>query len=74
MDVEIVGRLLSTLPEEDDHPTITAEGWLHCLTVARELQRSGGRYGIVAACIGGQGIAVLLENPAAQNGNGKGKH
>lgn len=25
------------MPEEDDHPTITAEGWLHCLTVAREL-------------------------------------
>ena len=37
------------------------------LTIARELKRSGGRYGIVAACIGGgQGIAVLLENPAAK--------
>lgn len=34
---------------------------------ARELQRSGGRYGIVSACIGGgQGIAVLLENPNAK--------
>ena len=42
------------------------------LTIARELQRSGGRYGIVAACIGGgQGIAVLLENPTAKNGKGK---
>jgi acetyl-CoA C-acetyltransferase len=41
------------------------------ITVARELQRSGGRYGIVSACIGGgQGIAVLLENPAAKNGKG----
>ena len=37
------------------------------LTIGRELQRSGGRYGIVAACIGGgQGIAVLLENPEAK--------
>jgi acetyl-CoA C-acetyltransferase len=37
------------------------------LTIARELKRSGGRYGIVAACIGGgQGIAVLLENPDAK--------
>jgi acetyl-CoA C-acetyltransferase len=42
------------------------------LTIARELKRSGGRYGIVAACIGGgQGIAVLLENPDAPNGKGK---
>ena len=24
-------------PEEDDHPTVAAEGWLHCLTFAREL-------------------------------------
>jgi acetyl-CoA C-acetyltransferase len=33
------------------------------LTVARELARSNGRYGIASACIGGgQGIAVLLEN------------
>jgi len=42
------------------------------LTIARELKRSGGRYGMVAACIGGgQGIAVLLENPDASNGKGK---
>jgi acetyl-CoA C-acetyltransferase len=41
------------------------------ITVARELQRSGGRYGIVSACIGGgQGIAILLENPAAKNNKG----
>ncbi|MEQ9347902.1 MAG: thiolase family protein [Thalassospira sp.] len=31
-------------------------------TLARELARSGGRYGIASACIGGgQGIAVLIE-------------
>lgn len=30
---------------------------------ARQLRRSGGRYGVAAACIGvGQGIAVLVEN------------
>jgi acetyl-CoA C-acetyltransferase len=32
----------------------------------RELRRSGMRYGIASACIGGgQGIALLIENPAA---------
>lgn len=32
-------------------------------TLARELVKSGGRYGIASACIGGgQGIAVLIEN------------
>ena len=36
------------------------------VTVARELKRSGKRYGIAAACIGGgQGIAVLVENKDA---------
>ena len=36
------------------------------LTLARELQRSGTRYGIASACIGGgQGIALLIENPGA---------
>jgi len=36
-------------------------------TLARELQRSGLRYGISSACVGGgQGIALLLENPAAR--------
>jgi acetyl-CoA C-acetyltransferase len=33
--------------------------------VARELKRASRRYGIVFPCIGGgQGIALLLENPA----------
>jgi acetyl-CoA C-acetyltransferase len=32
--------------------------------VARELKKSGKRYGIASACIGGgQGIALLIENP-----------
>ena len=34
------------------------------VTLAREMQRSGVRYGVSSACIGGgQGIALLLENP-----------
>jgi acetyl-CoA C-acetyltransferase len=33
-------------------------------TLARALAQQNGRYGVAAACIGGgQGIAVLLENP-----------
>jgi acetyl-CoA C-acetyltransferase len=36
------------------------------LTLARELQCAGLRYGIASACIGGgQGIAMLIENSAA---------
>jgi acetyl-CoA C-acetyltransferase len=47
------------------HP-LAATGVRLTLTVARELARSGARYGIASACIGGgQGIAVLVENPAA---------
>jgi acetyl-CoA C-acetyltransferase len=46
------------------HP-LAATGVRLSVTLARELQRSRGRYGIACACIGGgQGIAVLLENPA----------
>ena len=38
----------------------------HVVALARELQRSGLRYGISSACVGGgQGIALLLENPQA---------
>jgi acetyl-CoA C-acetyltransferase len=34
------------------------------ITLAREMQRSNVRYGISSACIGGgQGIALLVENP-----------
>ncbi|AXS42228.1 thiolase family protein [Breoghania sp. L-A4] len=47
------------------HP-LGATGVRLSLTVARELQRSGLRYGIASACIGGgQGIAMLVENVAA---------
>jgi acetyl-CoA C-acetyltransferase len=45
------------------HP-LGATGIRLTLTLARELQRSGLRYGIASACIGGgQGIALLIENP-----------
>ena len=48
------------------HP-LAATGVRLAITLARELKRSGGRYGISSACIGGgQGIALLLENAAAQ--------
>lgn len=47
------------------HP-LGATGVRLTVTVARELKRSGLRYGIASACIGGgQGIAVLVENPEA---------
>jgi acetyl-CoA acetyltransferase len=35
-------------------------------TLARELQRRGGKRGIATLCVGvGQGLAMLIENPAA---------
>jgi acetyl-CoA C-acetyltransferase len=44
------------------HP-LGATGVRLAMTLARELKRSGKRYGIASACIGGgQGIALLLEN------------
>ncbi|WP_270935753.1 thiolase family protein [Falsiroseomonas oryzae] len=47
------------------HP-LAATGLRLSVTVARELARRGARYGIASACIGGgQGIALLLENPDA---------
>jgi acetyl-CoA C-acetyltransferase len=47
------------------HP-LGATGVRLALTLARELRRSKLRYGIASACIGGgQGIALLLENPEA---------
>jgi acetyl-CoA C-acetyltransferase len=47
------------------HP-LAATGVRLTITLARELQRSGLRYGIASACIGGgQGIALLLENTDA---------
>jgi acetyl-CoA C-acetyltransferase len=47
------------------HP-LGATGVRLAITLARELTRSGGKYGIASACIGGgQGIALLLENAEA---------
>ena len=47
------------------HPLATT-GVRLTVTLAREMQRSGVRYGVSSACIGGgQGIALLLENPDA---------
>jgi acetyl-CoA C-acetyltransferase len=45
------------------HP-LGATGVRLSVTLARELKRSGLRYGVASACIGGgQGIALLIENP-----------
>jgi acetyl-CoA C-acetyltransferase len=47
------------------HP-LACTGVRLTLTLARELRRSGHRYGISSACVGGgQGIALLIENPDA---------
>jgi len=47
------------------HP-IGATGNILAVKLIYELRRRGERYGIVTACIGGgQGIAIVLENPAA---------
>lgn len=44
------------------HP-LGASGTRLTLTLARELKRRGGRWGIASACAGGgQGVAVLVEN------------
>lgn len=45
------------------HP-LAASGLRLVLTLARQLRDSNLRYGIAAACVGGgQGMAVLIENP-----------
>jgi acetyl-CoA C-acetyltransferase len=47
------------------HP-LAATGVRLTITLARELVRSGKRFGIASACVGGgQGIALLIENPNA---------
>ena len=47
------------------HP-LAASGVRLTVTAARQLQRTGQRYAVASACIGGgQGIAVLLQNPSA---------
>jgi acetyl-CoA C-acetyltransferase len=46
------------------HP-LAATGVRLTITLAREIKRTGGRYGVASACIGGgQGIALLIENVA----------
>jgi acetyl-CoA C-acetyltransferase len=53
------------------HP-LGASGVRLSITLARELKRAGLRYGIASACIGGgQGIALLIENPDAASPQGK---
>ncbi len=45
------------------HP-LAATGVRLTVTLARQMQLGGARYGISSACVGGgQGIALLLENP-----------
>jgi acetyl-CoA C-acetyltransferase len=52
------------------HP-LAATGLRLAVTLARELRRSGERYGISSACIGGgQGIALLVENVEPHFDNG----
>jgi len=47
------------------HP-LAATGVRLVVTVARQLREIGGRWGVASACIGGgQGIALLVENPHA---------
>jgi len=47
------------------HP-LAATGVRLTITLARELRDIGARWGVASACIGGgQGIALLIENPAA---------
>mgnify|MGYP006194152479 FL=1 len=50
------------------HP-LAATGLRLTLSLARQLRAANQRYGIAAACIGGgQGMAVLIENPAFERG------
>jgi acetyl-CoA C-acetyltransferase len=53
------------------HP-LGATGVRLALTLARELKRARLRFGIASACIGGgQGIALLLENPEARSASSR---
>ncbi len=48
------------------HP-FGSSGTRYVLTLATELQQRGARYGVLGVCVGsGQGVALLLENPAAR--------
>jgi hypothetical protein len=48
-----------------NHP-LAATGLRLTITIARQLKEIGARHGIASACVGGgQGIALLVENPTA---------
>jgi acetyl-CoA C-acetyltransferase len=50
------------------HPR-AATGLRLTQSLARQLRAANPRYGVAAACIGGgQGMAVLIENPAFERG------
>ncbi|MGO9629076.1 MAG: acetyl-CoA C-acetyltransferase [Xanthobacteraceae bacterium] len=52
------------------HP-LAATGVRLTVTVARELRRRALRYGVASACVGGgQGIALVVENPDLAEGRG----
>src|SRR3954454_23585583 len=47
------------------HP-FGSSGARYVLTLATELRERGARYGVAGVCVGsGQGVAIVLENPAA---------
>jgi acetyl-CoA acetyltransferase family protein len=47
------------------HP-FGSSGTRYVLTLATELRERGARYGVLGVCVGsGQGVAMVLENPAA---------
>ena len=46
------------------HP-FGSSGTRYVLTLATELRERGARYGVLGVCVGsGQGVALVLENPA----------
>jgi acetyl-CoA acetyltransferase len=62
VDPEIVNRHGGAIAI--GHP-LGASGTRILGTLAHTLERSGERWGVAAICIGvGQGLAVVLENPA----------
>jgi acetyl-CoA C-acetyltransferase len=48
------------------HP-VGASGAIILIKLMYELRRTGGRFGLATMCIGGgQGIAMIIENPKAK--------
>jgi len=64
-----VQKALSSAPVNTTATTLlslAATGTRLSLTLSREMQARGVKYGIASACIGGgQGTAILFENPNA---------